>query len=127
VVTAAEALPRALDGTVSALSIYFPWGSLLKGLVAPSPAVLEGIARILWPGGTLTALLSITARDGGEPLGPASIDSAALARHGLVVSGWRPATANEVIASDSSWAKRLAAGAHRPAWLLAADRRSDAT
>ena len=57
IVAAAEALPAGLDGAVSERSIYFPWGSLLHpqvgGLVAPSPRILDGIARAVRPGGTL--------------------------------------------------------------------------
>ena len=68
VVAAAGSLPAELDGSVSELSVNFPWGSLLDGLVVPSPDVLESIARVLVPAGTLTALLSITERDGSEHL-----------------------------------------------------------
>src|SRR5438046_57999 len=64
VVATGERLPTELDGRVSAVSVSFPWGSLLRGLIAPSATVLAGVARVLRPGGTMTALLSITARDG---------------------------------------------------------------
>jgi 16S rRNA (adenine(1408)-N(1))-methyltransferase len=127
VVAGAEALPAELDGAVSELSIYFPWGSLLKGLVGPSPAILGGVARVLRPGGTLTALLSITERDGGGPLGPTSIDRAAYACCELRVTEWRPATAAEIAESDSSWAKRLGAATRRPVWGLSATRLDEAT
>ena len=119
-VAAAEALPCELDSKVSAVSIHFPWGSLLRAVVAPSPTVLDGIARVLAPGGTLTALPSITTRDGAAPLSASSIDPAAYARSGLRVSEWRAAITAEVAGSDSSWAKRLGAGASRPVWLLTA-------
>ena len=53
IVAAAEALPADLDGAVPERSIYFPWGSLLHpqvgGLVAPSPRILDGIARAVRP------------------------------------------------------------------------------
>jgi 16S rRNA (adenine(1408)-N(1))-methyltransferase len=120
VVAAAEALPTELDAAVSELSIYFPWGSLLKGLVAPSPAFIAGVAGVLRPGATLTALLSITEHDGGRPLCPSSIDVATYASRGLQISEWRPATSAQIAASDSSWAKRLAAGVVRPVWSLRA-------
>jgi len=120
VVAVAEDLPAELDGTIAGISIYFPWGSLLRGLIAPSPAVLRSIARVLRPGGSLVALLSITGRDGGAPLGPRSIDRAAYAARGLEVADWRPATRREIDVSDSSWAKRLLSAAPRPVWLLRA-------
>jgi hypothetical protein len=121
VVAAAGSLPAELDGSVSELSVTFPWGSLLEGLVVPSPDVLGSIARVLVPAGTLTALLSITERD-GDPLRPSSIDRGCYAERGLSVVSWRPATPDEVTASDSSWAKRLRAAEGRPVWRLLARR-----
>ncbi|HLZ47897.1 MAG TPA: hypothetical protein VKR80_04530 [Candidatus Limnocylindria bacterium] len=123
VVAAAEALPAELDGTISGVSIYLPWGSLLRGLVGPSPVVLRGIARLLRPGGAAIALLSIAERDGGEPLGPRSIDRAAYVAGGLEVVDWRPAMPEEVAAADSSWAKRLQASSRRSVWILVTERR----
>jgi 16S rRNA (adenine(1408)-N(1))-methyltransferase len=118
VVAGAESLPRELDGTVSELSVNFPWGSLLRGLVAPSPTVLDSVGRVLRSGATLTALLSITERDGGQPLGAGSIDRAAYAWGGLRVIEWREATRAEIDGADSSWAKRLDAGDDRAVWRL---------
>ena len=109
-----------LDHVVGRMSIYFPWGSLLRGLLDPSPAVLDGIARVLRPSASLTALLSSTERDGFEPLGPASLDRTAYERCGLRVTEWRRATPAEIDASDSSWAKRLGAIRSRPVWWLRA-------
>jgi len=120
VVAAAEALPSELAASVAAVTIFFPWASLLRGLVGPSAAVLSGIGRVLTPGGTLTVLLSITGRDGGKTLARGSIDCAAYRRAGLQVTAWRPATPGEIEASDSSWAKRLRAGADRAVWYLEA-------
>lgn len=122
VVAAAGSLPAELDATISELTVHFPWGSLLQGLVGPSAEVLAGLARVLRPGGTLTALLSITERDGATPLGDGSIDRAAYACHGLQVVEWRPATHAEVTASDSSWAKRLHAPERRAVQRLRATR-----
>ena len=122
VVAAAEAVPTELDGMVARVSIHFPWGSLLRGLVAPTPEVLGGIARSLRPDGTLTALLSIDKRDGAQPLGPGSIDRAAYRRRGLEVTEWRLATPAEIELSDSSWAKRLRTSPARSVWHLGASR-----
>src|SRR3712207_7253656 len=63
VVAAAEALPPELDGLVDELTVHFPWGSLLHGLLAPEVRVLAGLARLLRPGRCATALLSLTPRD----------------------------------------------------------------
>jgi hypothetical protein len=118
----AENLPAELDATVSELTAHFPWGSLLHGLVAPSPTVLDSVGRVLRPGARLTALLSITERDGRTPLHAGSIDRAAYHAHGLQVLDWRRATPAEIVASDSSWAKRLRASEAREVWRLRARR-----
>jgi hypothetical protein len=83
--------------------------------------VLAGAARLLAPGATGTVLLSVVPRD-GLPAIPAPADlAAAYARHGLRLVEARPATAAEVAASGSSWAKRLRAGRVRPVTLLRAN------
>lgn len=127
VVAAAEALPPELDGLADQVTVHFPWGSLLRGLVAADPAVLGGLVRAMRPGATLTVLLSATARDGGAGVGP--VGEAALAamadaydRQGLTVTTVRPAAPADVAASHSTWGKRLGAGTRRPAWLLEAKR-----
>ena len=127
VVAAAEALPPELDGLASLATVLFPWGSLLRGLLAADPAVLGGLARVLTPGGTLSLLVSTTTRDAAAGVEP--IDRGALAalagpygRHGLALTRVRPATPADVAASRSTWGKRLGAGARRPAWRLEATR-----
>jgi 16S rRNA (adenine(1408)-N(1))-methyltransferase len=91
---------------------------LLRGVLGRDDAVLAGVAALLAPGATGTALVSVVARDGVPPVPPADELAAAYARHGLALVGARPATAAEVAASGSSWAKRLRAGAARPVTLL---------
>jgi 16S rRNA (adenine(1408)-N(1))-methyltransferase len=125
VVAAAEALPPELDGLADLVTVHFPWGSLLRGLLAAEPAVLGGLARIMRPGGSLRLLVSATARDAGAgvaPIGASDLAdlAGAYAGHGLTVTGARPATPADVAASHSTWGKRLGAGRHRPAWLLEA-------
>jgi 16S rRNA (adenine(1408)-N(1))-methyltransferase len=70
-------------------------------------------------------LLSSTDRDRGagvEPIQESTLKTVADAylRHGLVVTGLRPATAADVAAAHSTWGKRLGAGGQRPAWLIEA-------
>jgi len=123
VAAAAEALPAELDGLASALTLHFPWGSLLRGLLGAEPQLLAGIARVTRPGAAVTLLLSVTARD--HIAGTDAFDGDAvadLARQyaawGLMLTEGRPATPADVAASHSTWAKRLGAGERRPAWLL---------
>src|ERR671913_1706264 len=127
VVAAAEALPAELDGLAGLVTVHFPWGSLLRGLLTADPAVLAGLARVLRPGGTLSMLVSSTDRDRGAGVGPIdrpalAVLAGAYARQGLAVTRVRPATPDDVAASRSTWGRRLGAGTRRPAWLLEARR-----
>ena len=72
VVAAAEALPPELDGCADELTIHFPWGSLLRGLLDAEPAIVSGIARIARPGAVVTILLSVTEHD--RAIGPSVLD-----------------------------------------------------
>jgi 16S rRNA (adenine(1408)-N(1))-methyltransferase len=125
VVAPAEALPAELDGVADLVTVHFPWGSLLRGLLGGDPATMTGLARLLRPGGSLQLLLSSTDRDRG--VGVAPIQAATLhalaesyATWGLAVTRLRPATLADVAAAHSTWGKRLGAGTRRPAWLLQA-------
>jgi 16S rRNA (adenine(1408)-N(1))-methyltransferase len=123
VVAAAESLPSDLDGVAAAVTVHFPWGSLLRGLLTADPAILSGIARIACPGATLSVLLSITEHDR-----IADVDlldertfaalAPAYAAHGFALRDARPATADDIARSHSTWAKRLRAGVSRPVWSV---------
>jgi 16S rRNA (adenine(1408)-N(1))-methyltransferase len=124
-VAAAERPPAELRGGVDEVSILFPWGSLLRGVLAADTDAAAGIASLLAPGGCVDALVSIANRDaaalGVRPLDAA--DGAVIARRwrdlGVQLSAFRPATPPEIEASGSTWARRLRAGGGRDA----ADRR----
>ena len=125
VVAAVEALPRELDGLADQVTVHFPWGSLLRGLLGADPAAMAGLTRVMRPGATLSMLLSSTDRDRGagvEPLQEPAVRAlgASYAAWGLVVTEARPAAAADVAAAHSTWGKRLGAGGRRPAWLLRA-------
>jgi 16S rRNA (adenine(1408)-N(1))-methyltransferase len=118
-VAAAEQPPEALHGLAGSLTVNFPWGSLLRGLLGEDDAVLAGVARLMAPGAEGAVLLSVMPRD-RLPLpvpAPASL-SPVYERHGLDLIEMRPATPEEVAGSGSSWAKRLRAGRERPVTLL---------
>jgi 16S rRNA (adenine(1408)-N(1))-methyltransferase len=125
VVAAAEALPAELDGVADLVTVHFPWGSLLRGLLGADPATMTGLTRVLRPGGTLQLLVSSTARDhsaGVAPIQAATLRALAesYATWGLAVTELRPATVADVTAAHSTWGKRLGAGTRRPTWLLRA-------
>jgi 16S rRNA (adenine(1408)-N(1))-methyltransferase len=98
--------------------VNFPWGSLLRGVLGHDDAVLAGVARLPAPGAEATVLVSVVPRDGAPAIPPPERLAAAYARHGLTLIEARPATAEEVATSGSSWAKRLRAGSARPVTLL---------
>jgi 16S rRNA (adenine(1408)-N(1))-methyltransferase len=125
VLSAVESLPFELDGTADEVRIHFPWGSLLRGLVEGRDDVLRPAARLCGPGATLLALWSVTERDLGADIAPLSSPAlaSALLRHGFEPLEMRDATVDEIVASRSSWAKRIGAGAIRRVTLLRAVRR----
>jgi 16S rRNA (adenine(1408)-N(1))-methyltransferase len=53
VIANALALPKELDGMASKVTIHFPWGSLLVGLLDGEPGLLEGLLAIARPGAAL--------------------------------------------------------------------------
>ena len=109
-----EDAPCELDGAADRITISFPWGSLLRGIVRAEPAVLGPLARLAKPGARIDVLLSIESRDGGSGLCPDDLTgiasrAEAFARCGLVIERLGIANEDEIAASGSSWAKRLGA------------------
>jgi 16S rRNA (adenine(1408)-N(1))-methyltransferase len=127
-VAAVETLPEPLGHRFDEVTVLFPWGSLLRGIVAAEPALLGGLVDLLTADGRLTIMLSLTEHDAGLGGVPTSLDRDALgpltsaaAAAGLDVVGCRLATRDEVLATGSSWSKRIRAGTPaRPAWLVRA-------
>lgn len=122
-VAAIERPPCELLGVADELTITFPWGSLLRGLLAVDDEAAAGIASLLRVSGRATALLSITDRDALDVSALNGDDAPGIARrwapHGLTVEAFEHASAGEVAASGSSWARRLVTGPPRPVWRLA--------
>jgi len=119
-VDAAEALPGPLAGTADLVTITMPWGSLLRGVLGRDPAAMAGIAGLLSDGGVVEVLVSVTPRDGVAGFAALSAaDESAIAaawsRLGLRLVDLRLATTAEVVATGSSWARRLGT---RPVWRL---------
>lgn len=112
VVAAAEAPPAELVGLADLVTVRFPWGSLLRGVVGRDAAVTAGIAKLLRPGGALELLLAPIERDGLDGI-PTSTDglvagaTTAFAAHGFAVQSARQPGADEVRATGSTWARRL--------------------
>jgi len=132
-----EQLPSALDRAADLVTVTFPWGSLLRGALGLDAALTDAIDRLVGPCGQLAMLVSVTPRDRVEGLDQLDDGAVAeiVARHaarGLRCTEARPATADDLAASRSTWARRIAVGASRggrPAWRVAFVRegRSDAS
>jgi 16S rRNA (adenine(1408)-N(1))-methyltransferase len=128
----AESLPRSpLAGVADLVTVTFPWGSLLRGLLGLDHDALRGMAALTRPGGRAVALLSVVPADGIGGL--ATIDTThvprigdAWAAAGLTVDSLRPATAADIAAAHSSWARRLLVQGRRttsrPVWRIDAHR-----
>jgi 16S rRNA (adenine(1408)-N(1))-methyltransferase len=112
VIAEAQALPAELHGLATRITINFPWGSLLKGLLEAHAGLLGGLAAAAQPGATLEIRLNGGAlAEQGWPLeaGGERVRQT-LATHGCAVG--RPAAldASALRACPTTWAKRLAFG-----------------
>ena len=112
VVAAAEAPPVELVGLADALTVLFPWGSLLRGVLGRDEAVAAGLDSVVAPDGSIELLLAPSARDrlDGLPTEIAAIVDAAartFEAFGFELVDGRRATTDEVRASGSTWARRL--------------------
>lgn len=112
IVAAAETPPVELCGAASLVTVQLPWGSLLRGIVGRDGRVAAGVAGLVASSGRLELLLAPSARDGltGVPTEPSALVDAvasAFEPHGFVVDVARPASDDEIEASQSTWARRL--------------------
>ena len=126
-VEAVEYVPMELSGQADEVTVHYPWGSLLHGLVAADERVLSPLAKLLKPDGELRALVSATSRDGYADLTPADLSALAgpYAEHGLELTAVRLASPADIVVARSSWAKRLGRG--RPVVFARYSRRSSRT
>ena len=113
-----------LAGRADLVTVTFPWGSLLRGIVGLDAAALAGVTSVVGPCGRLEALVSIVPDDHVAGLDRLDASCEPLVREpwaaaGLELVSMRPATGEEIATSGSSWARRLGtARAARPVWRL---------
>jgi 16S rRNA (adenine(1408)-N(1))-methyltransferase len=108
----AHALPRELAGVATEITINFPWGSLLTGLLQRESGLLAGLSTLARSGAVLHVRLN------GEAVARAGWDllaSAEVVRRGLADVGWKVARPHMLNGAalrrlPSTWAKRLAVG-----------------
>jgi 16S rRNA (adenine(1408)-N(1))-methyltransferase len=117
VVASVEQLPPELSAAADLVYVVFPWGSLLRGLLAPEPAALRAVAGLVKPGGGIEIVVSFepehdtgVAGAGELPvLDEARIDALipAYAEAGIAIESRRRLTADEALAIPSTWSRRL--------------------
>jgi len=116
-----EQLPAELSGLASFVAIHFPWGSLLRAAVGADADGAAAIARLVASRGLLRLLVSAAARDaagGLVDLDPAAVVGAYRAL-GMEPRACRPASAEDLAASHSTWGRRLlSSGRDRRTWLI---------
>jgi hypothetical protein len=113
----------ALPALAHEITVSFPWGTLLDGMLGANAEVLAALAATARPDATLRVLVSLVERDGRGALPEAEWLAAAYGEAGLRSLAIAPATREDVDAADSSWGKRLGVGRTRPAFVLTAVRR----
>ncbi len=105
-------LPDELDGLADSLSINFPWGSLLEGLLLADSPLWGSLLRVTRPG----TLLDVRLNGGALAEVNWSLEAGAvqirrwLIEHGFVLQPADKLTAGDLKAFPTSWAKRLAFG-----------------
>ncbi|HKG54896.1 MAG TPA: hypothetical protein VKB04_11610, partial [Anaerolineales bacterium] len=112
VIANAEDLPKELNGLISHITINFPWGSLLEGLLTGDSGLMRGLEDLsrwktsvdLKLNGGAMAEIGTTLEAGAEKV-----------YNNLLWSGWQiksPAimTSNALRSFPTTWAKRLAFG-----------------
>jgi 16S rRNA (adenine(1408)-N(1))-methyltransferase len=112
VIANALALPSELNELAGHITINFPWGSLIEGLLDPESALLAGLPRIAQPRARLDVRLN------GGALGEAGWsleDGTEQVWQVLTNAGFKMGSPVQLAADDlrafpTTWAKRLAFG-----------------
>lgn len=123
IASSVEALPEELSPIADRVTIHFPWGALLRGVICAEREIVSPIARIARPGAVVRILVSVTDTERATGLTSLDRDAAAAVApafgvYGLELVTVRRATEADVREAHSTWAKRLGAGTRREAWLL---------
>lgn len=108
----AEALPAELHGLASHITVNFPWGSLLTGLLNGGSQVIENLRMIARPGATLAIVLNSSAL---LKKGLSLEQGGVMVQQALQMSGFDvkpPVTLDAEVLRHypTTWAKRLASG-----------------
>ena len=118
----AEALPGELSGLASQITVHFPWGSLLTGLLESGSKVIGNLRMIAQPGATLEIVLNSSSL---LKEGLSLEQGGAMVLEALRMSGFdvkMPVTlgAEDLRRYPTTWAKRLGYGRDPQALCLSA-------
>ncbi len=112
VIANALAMPPELHERADYITINFPWGSLLRGLVEAEGSLLQGLRAVSRPGAMLEVRLNAGALvEAGWPFeqGGAAVRRA-FVHAGFDVGRLQPVDAQALRACPTTWARRLAFG-----------------
>lgn len=124
---AADALdwPQDWLPAADAVTIAFPYGSLLRGLVEGDDRLVERLDALLRPGSQIDVRVNASALVAGgiDPAGAATDIVTALRRVDGLACRIAPLDRAGLRAFPSRWSKRLGYGRPADAWLFAGTRR----
>jgi 16S rRNA (adenine(1408)-N(1))-methyltransferase len=128
VIANAYALPTELYGLAAQVSINFPWGSLLEGLLNGDTDLIDGLMKIAQADASLDVRLNAGAlaeADWSLEAGSKQVRSV-LAANDFLMRPQVTLTARDLKACPTTWAKRLAFGRDPRAIHLNGTRRMSA-
>ncbi len=126
VIASAQALPSPLYGLANHITINFPWGSLLTGLLDDDPDLLHGLSQIA----RRDAEFDVRLNGGALAEAGWSLEAGAdrvrrvLDSHGFVMSSPARLAMHDLRTCPTTWAKRLAYGRDPRAIHLRGQRRA---
>jgi 16S rRNA (adenine(1408)-N(1))-methyltransferase len=112
IISNAQNLPCELNGLVSRISINFPWGSLLDGLLTADTSLMRGLERL----STFTASMDVHLNGGALAEAGYTLENGAdKIYYNLLHFGWRVHAPRcmdscELQSFPTTWARRLAHG-----------------
>ena len=112
VIANAQALPAGLSGLAAHISINFPWGSLIEGLLNDDAGLMAGLAAVARPNTVIDVRLNggALAEAGWKLEAGAARVQAVLGENGFTMQPIKPMTASELKPFPTTWAKRIAFG-----------------
>jgi 16S rRNA (adenine(1408)-N(1))-methyltransferase len=112
VIAGARELPCEFEGLFSQLTINFPWGSLLEGLLACDPRLMTGLVSVSHPKAQIEIHLNsdALAKAGSNLEKGAGIIYENLSQYGWGLEPLHPLEREALKKIPTTWARRLAHG-----------------